>query len=161
MTDFHSFTVNEEKLQDWLIFKFSAKFQVCDLGENLKMTKTSSFCSIYQENTCKSCLHSNLIILTDFHSFTVNEEKLQDWLIFKFSAKFQVCDLGQNLKMTKTSSFCSIYQENTCKSYLHSNLIILTDFHSFTVNETNFKISQFEDFCKVPSIRFRSKYEND
>ena len=27
--------------------------------------------------TCKSSLHSNLIILTDFHSFTVNEEKLQ------------------------------------------------------------------------------------
>ena len=25
----------------------------------------------------KSSLHSNLIILTDFHSFTVNEEKLQ------------------------------------------------------------------------------------
>ena len=27
--------------------------------------------------TCKSSLHLNLIILTDFHSFTVNEEKLQ------------------------------------------------------------------------------------
>ena len=31
----------------------------------------------HQETTCKSTLHSNLIILTDFHSFTVNEEKLQ------------------------------------------------------------------------------------
>ena len=30
-----------------------------------------------KETTCKSSLHSNLIILTDFHSFTVNEEKLQ------------------------------------------------------------------------------------
>ena len=29
------------------------------------------------KTTCKSSLHSNLIILTDFHSFTVNEEKLQ------------------------------------------------------------------------------------
>ena len=43
----------------------------------LKMTKTSSFCSIHQENTRKSTLHSNLIILSDFHSFTVNEEKQQ------------------------------------------------------------------------------------
>ena len=33
--------------------------------------------NIHQETTCKSSLHLNLIILTDFHSFTVNEEKLQ------------------------------------------------------------------------------------
>ena len=58
--------------------RISAKVRVCDFGKNLKMTKTSQFCSIHQENTCKSCLHSNLIILTDFHSFTVNEEKLQN-----------------------------------------------------------------------------------
>ena len=46
-----------------------------DSGQNLKMTKISQFCSILQENTCKSSLHLNLIILTDFHSFTVNEDK--------------------------------------------------------------------------------------
>ena len=102
------------------------------------MTKTSLFCSVLQENTCKSSLHSNLVILTDFHSFTVNEEKLQNWSIFKISAKLRVCDSAQNLKMTKTSQFCSVHQENTCKSSLHSNLVILTDFHSFTENE---------DFC--------------
>ena len=39
-----------------------------------KMSKTFSFSSIHQENTCKSSLHSNLIILTDFHSFTLNED---------------------------------------------------------------------------------------
>ena len=42
-----------------------------------KMTKTSWFCTIHQETTCKSSLHLFLIILTDFHSFTVNKEKLQ------------------------------------------------------------------------------------
>ena len=57
---------------------FSQGPKVCDFGQNLKMTKTSQFCSIHQGNTCKSCLHSNLIILTDFHSFTVNEDKLQN-----------------------------------------------------------------------------------
>ena len=46
--------------------------------KNLKMNKTSQICSIDQENICKSSLHSNLIILTDFHSFTVTEEKLQN-----------------------------------------------------------------------------------
>ena len=34
-------------------------------------------CTIHQETTYKSSLHLNLMILTDFHSFTVNEEKLQ------------------------------------------------------------------------------------
>ena len=66
------------------------------------MTKTSQFCSIHQENACKSCLQLNLIILTDFHSFTVNEGKPQNQSICKISAKVWVCYLGQNLKMTKT-----------------------------------------------------------
>ena len=82
--------------------KISPKVRVCDFGQNLKITKTSQFCSIHQENTCKSSLHSNLIIWTDFHSFTVNEEKLQNYSIFKFSPKVQVCDLGQNWIMTKS-----------------------------------------------------------
>ena len=42
-----------------------------------KWQKLLNSCTIHQETTCKSSLHSNLIILADFHSFTVNEEKLQ------------------------------------------------------------------------------------
>ena len=76
LTDFHAFTVNEDKLPKFVLLKISAKVQVYDFGQNLKMTKTSEFFSIHEENTCKSSLHSNLVILTDFHSFTVNEEKL-------------------------------------------------------------------------------------
>ena len=37
----------------------------------------NEFCSIHHENTSKASLHWNLIILTEFHSFKVNEEKLQ------------------------------------------------------------------------------------
>ena len=103
LTDFYSFKVNEDKLQNWSLFKISAKVQVCKLGQTLITTKTSEFCSFYQQNTCISCLHSNLIILIDLHSFTVNEEKLQNSSIFKISAMVRLCDLGQNLKMTKTS----------------------------------------------------------
>ena len=51
---------------------------IYDIGQNFRMTKTSYFGSFHQENTCKSCLHLNFIILTDFHSFTVNEDKLQN-----------------------------------------------------------------------------------
>ena len=61
------------------------------------MTKTSLFFYIHQENTFKSCLHSTLIILTDIHSFTVNEDKLQNYSIFKISAKVRVSDSGQNM----------------------------------------------------------------
>ena len=42
------------------------------------MTETSQFCSIQQENTGKSSSLSNLIILTDFHILTVNEDILQN-----------------------------------------------------------------------------------
>ena len=42
--------------------------------------------------------------------------------------------------------------------FLHSNLIILTDFHSFTVNE---KIVNFQVFYYGPGMWFRSKLEND
>ena len=76
--DFHSFTVNEGKLQNESILKFSPKVPLFDICQNLKMIITSLFCSIHEENTRKSCLHLNLIILIDFHSFTVNEEKLQN-----------------------------------------------------------------------------------
>ena len=46
--------------------KISTKVIVCDLCEILKI------CSIHQENTCKSSLQSNVIILTDLHTFTKN-----------------------------------------------------------------------------------------
>ena len=54
------------------------------LTSSLIMTKTSSIFSIHQENTYKSTLHYNLIILTDFHGFMVNEDKLQNWSISRF-----------------------------------------------------------------------------
>ena len=46
--------------------------------KNLIMSKISFFVYIHQENTCKLFLHLNLIILTDFHRFTVNEVKLRN-----------------------------------------------------------------------------------
>ena len=43
----------------------------------LKLLNSVPLIKKKKKTTCKSILHSNLIILTDFHSFTVNEEKLQ------------------------------------------------------------------------------------
>ena len=103
VSDFCKFIVNVDKLQNKSSFKISAKPRVSDFGQNLKMTKNSKFCSIYRENIYKSCLQWNLIIFTDFCSFSVNEDKLQNESIFKITAKVRVCDFGQNLKMTKDS----------------------------------------------------------
>ena len=86
LTDFLSFRVNEEKLENWSIFEISFKVWVCDQCENLIMIKTSQFFSIYQEGTFKSSLHLNLISLTDFHSFTVNEDNLSKLVNLKISA---------------------------------------------------------------------------
>ena len=63
--------------------KISTKVLVCDFGHNMKMTKTSQFCSIHQENTRKSCLQLNLIIFADLHIFAMNQDKLHK--ISKFS----------------------------------------------------------------------------
>ena len=62
-----------------------------------KMTKTSQFCSIHKENTCKSSLHWNLIILTDFTVLQGMKKKLQNLSNFIFPAKVRVCDLRKNL----------------------------------------------------------------
>ena len=61
-----------------VILRLSAKVRVSGFGQKLRKTKSSKFCSIHQGKVCKSSLHSNLNISTDFHSFTVNEDKLQN-----------------------------------------------------------------------------------
>ena len=113
--------------------KISGNVRVCDLGQNLKMTKTSSFCSIHQENVCKSCLHSKLITLTDFHSFPLNEDKLQNSSIWRFLLTFGYAIFVKTWKWLKLFNFT--HQENICKSSLYSNLIILTEILGFTVIE--------------------------
>ena len=64
--------------------KISSMVRDAILDKILKITKSSKFCPIHQGNTCKSCWKFNLIILTDFHSFTVNEDKLQNQSICRF-----------------------------------------------------------------------------
>ena len=87
--------------------------------------------------------HVYIRIWSSWLTFTVSQRMKA---IFKISTMVRVSDSGQNLKMTKTSQFCTIHQETTCKSSLHLNLMILTDFHSFTVNKKNSKNSQFSSF---------------
>ena len=91
-------------------------------------------------------MHLNLIILTDFHSFTVNEVKLQKYSIFKFSAKVWVCDFGQNLKMTKILNSVPFIKKRLLN---HVYIRNWSSWLTFTVSQgmkTNIKISQFSRF---------------
>ena len=134
-----TFTVLQWMKKNFKISQFSSfllRFGYAIQVKIWKWLKLLNSVPFIKKTTCKPGLHLNLIILTYFHSFTVSEDKLQlNESIFKISSKVRVFESGQNLEMTKTSYFCSIHQENTCKSSLYSNLIILTDFHSFRVNQ--------------------------
>ena len=142
------FTIEFDHL-DWLLqfyskwkqtsklvnLKISAKVRVSDLGQNLKMVKTFSFSSIHQENSCKSCSQLNFIIWTDFHSFSINEDKLKHSSPWRFLLKCRYAILVKIWKWLKLLNSLPFIKKTFCKSCLHSNLIICTDFHSYTVNE--------------------------
>ena len=110
------------------------------------MTKISKFFSISQENTCKSSLHLNLIISTDFHSFTVNEDKLQNYLIWKFLLRSGypiLVKIKKWLKLLNSVPFIKKILLN------HDYIRIWSSWLTSTVLQwvmTNFKISQFSSF---------------
>ena len=157
----------------------SAKVWVCDFGQNSKWLILLN--SIHQEKTCKSSLHSKLIILSHFQSFTVNVVKPQNESIKKtlvnhvyiriwsFWLTFTVLQwMKTNLKISQFSRFVlmSVYAIQV-KIWKWLNLLnsmpfikktlvnhvyiqIWSFWLTFTVLQwmkTNFKISQFEDFC--------------
>ena len=97
-------------------------------------------------------MHLNLIILTEFHSFTVNEEKLQKQSIFKFSAKDRVSDLVKIWKWLKLLNSVPFIKKRLLN---HVYIRIWSSWLTFTVSQgmkANIKISQFLRFL------LRSKY---
>ena len=122
--------------------RISAEVRACDSGQNLKMTKTSEFCSIHEENNCKSSLHLNLVVLIDFQSFTVNEHKLQNWSIRTFllrSGYAIFVKIWKWLKLLNSVQFIKKTLVNIVYIRIWSSLL------TFTVVEwmkRNFKISQ-------------------
>ena len=85
------------------IFKLSANVQLCDLAQNLIMTKTSYFFSIHQENTFKSIFSFEFDRFEWLSQLYSEQRQSSRKSIWKFLLRSGGCDLGQNLKMTKTS----------------------------------------------------------
>ena len=88
----------------------------------------------------------NLIILTDFHSFTVNEDKLQNLSIWRFmlSSGYPIwVKIWKWLKLLNSVPFINKTLVN------HVYIRIWSSWRTFTVLQwmkTNFKISQFSRF---------------
>ena len=73
--------MNEEKLQNKSIFKFSAKVLVCNLGQNLIMTKTS-YITVNEEKLKNiPYITRRKLNLKKIPYITVNEDKLQNWSV--------------------------------------------------------------------------------
>ena len=98
------------------------------------------------KKTLVNHLYLNLIIFTDFQSYTVNGDKLQNQSIWRFLIRSVYAIFVQICKRLKTYNSVPFIKKTLFESCLHSNLIILTDFdylnliiltdfHSFTVNE--------------------------
>ena len=101
---------------------------------------------MHQENNCKSSLHSNLIILTDFHSFTVNEDKLQNKSIWRFLLRPGYVILVKIWKWLKLLNYVPLMN----KTLVNQAYILIWSFLLiFTVLQwmkKNFKMSQFSRF---------------
>ena len=88
----------------------------------------------------------NLIILTDFHSFTVTEGKLQNYSIWRFLLKSSYTILVKNwkgLKLFNSVPFIKKTLVNHVYIRIWSSWLTLT---ALQWMRTNFKISQFWRF---------------
>ena len=87
-----------------------------------------------------------MIILTDFHSFAVNEDKLQNWSIFKISAKVRVASQVKIWKWLRLLNSVPIIKKTLLiHLYIWGRSFWLT----FTIWQwmmKNSKISQFSGF---------------
>ena len=105
------------------------------------MTKTSKFCSIHQENTCKSSLPLNLIILTDFYSF--DSEWRETPKLVNFSMYTIKVKIWQWPKLLNSFPFIKKTLVNHLYIWIWSFWLTFT---ALQWMKTNFKISQFPRF---------------
>ena len=106
------------------------------------MNETSYFFSIHQENTCNSSLHLNLIILTDFHSFTVNEDKLQKLVDLKILLRSEYAIQVKIWKWLNLLNFVPFIKK-TLVNQVYIRIWSFWMIFTFTVNEE--KLSKYRE----------------
>ena len=128
MTDFHSFTVNEDKHQNQSIWRFLLRSGYAILIKIRKWLKLLNSVPFFKKTHVN---HVNFRIWSSWLTFTVVQ-----WM----KTNFKHSQFSRFLLRSQYAIQVKIWPS------LHSNLINFTDFHSFTVNEENSKISQFSSF---------------
>ena len=135
LTDFHSFTVKEENSKNSQFSSFLIRSGYAILVKIWKWLKLLNSVPFIKKRLLN---HVYIRIWSSWLTFTVSQGMKANIKISQFSRFLLRSEYPIQVKIwkwLKLLKFCTIDQETTCTSSLHSNLIILTDFHSFTVNE--------------------------
>ena len=135
LTDFHSFTVNEENSKNSQFSSFLLRSGYVILVKIWKWLKLLNSVPFIKKRLLN---HVYIRIWSSSLTFAVSQGMKANIKISQFSRFLLRSEYPIQVKIwkwLKLFNSSTIHQETTCKSSLHSNLIILTDFHSFTLNE--------------------------
>ena len=142
-----TFTVSQGMMANIKISQFSRFLLRSDYAIQVKISKwlklLNSVPFIKKPLVNQVCIWI-LFFLTDFHSFTVNEERLQKLSIYNFSAEVRLCDFRQNWKFfilfhSSRNGFRIIF------IFECDHLDWLSQFHR-EWRQTS-KLVHFQDFC--------------
>ena len=146
LLDFHSFTVNEDKLQNLSIWRFFLRSGYAIL---VKIWKFLNFLILFHS----SRKHKVIMFTIEFDHFDWLSQLYSEWrqtsklVNLKIFSKLRVCNFGQNLKIPKLLNsvpFIKKTQGNHVHNWIWSFWLT---FIVLQWMKTNFKISEFEDFC--------------
>ena len=127
LTDFHSFTINEDQLQNYSIWRFrliSGYSILVKIWKWLKLLNSVRFFKKTLLNHVYIRIWSSWLTFTDLQCVKTN---------FKISLFSRFLLRSEYAIQVEVWKWLNLF--NSVKSSLHLNFVILTDFHSFTVNK--------------------------
>ena len=161
LTDFHDFTVNEDKLQNLSIWRFLARSRYAILVKIWKWLKLLN-CILLIKKTLVN--HVYIRIWSFWLTFTVLQWMKTNFKISQFSRFLLRSEYAIQVKIWKWLKLLNSVPFIKKTHVNHVYNWIWSFWLTFTVLQwmkTNFKISQFSRFLLRSEYRFRSKFEND
>ena len=147
LTDFHSFTVNEDKLQNWWIWRFllrSGYAILVKIWKWLKLLNSVPFIKKTLGNYV--CIR----ILSSWLTFTFLDWMKTNLKISQFTRFLLRSEYSGQVKIWKWIKLLNSFPFIKKTLVNHLYILIWSFWLTFTALQwikTNFKISQFEDFC--------------
>ena len=141
--------------------KISAKVQVFDFGQSLKITKLLNSVRFIKKTVVN---HVYIRIWSSWLTFTVLQWMKKNSKISEFSSFLLRSGYAILVKIWKWLKLLNSFRFIKKTLVNHAYIRIWSSWLTFTVLQwmkTNFKISQCVDFCLCLGMRFWSKFEND